>query len=383
MTRTLRITRPTRAGSCPASAVRRGAMMPLVGITLPIMLVLAAFAVDLAYMQLVRTELRAATDAAARAGGRRLSMSQNPAAALIEARLAASKNTVAGQPLQLRNSEVEFGRSRRGSATSRWTFTAGDMPFNALRVNGNRTAQALQGPVPLFFGNVLGIPDFQPRHQAVSTQIDRDIALAIDRSGSMAYADNESSNTSKNPKAAPKGWKWGDPCPPLARWLAVPIAVRGFLDALALTPQDEYVAMASYSTSARLDQGMTLNYSLINGKIDAITKKFEGGATNIGDGMRNCITVLTGQGRPYAAQTIVLMTDGIWNRGTSPITVAYEAKAKGIVVHCVTFSNEADQKTMKQVAEITGGGFWHAPVGADLIEVFRQIANNNPTLLTE
>ena len=49
---------------------RRAAMMVLIAVCLPLCLIMAAFAINVAWMQLVRTELRTATDAAARAAGR-------------------------------------------------------------------------------------------------------------------------------------------------------------------------------------------------------------------------------------------------------------------------------------------------------------------------
>jgi len=52
---------------------RHGAMAVMMAVCLLAVLILAAFAVDVAYMQLVRTELRIATDAATLAGGRTLS----------------------------------------------------------------------------------------------------------------------------------------------------------------------------------------------------------------------------------------------------------------------------------------------------------------------
>ena len=54
-------------GRRKVTASRRGAMLVLIAICLPLIVILAAFAVDVAWMQLVRTELRTATDAAARA----------------------------------------------------------------------------------------------------------------------------------------------------------------------------------------------------------------------------------------------------------------------------------------------------------------------------
>ena len=49
---------------------RRGAVLVLMALLLPIVLMLSAFAMNVANMELNRTELQVSTDAAARAGGR-------------------------------------------------------------------------------------------------------------------------------------------------------------------------------------------------------------------------------------------------------------------------------------------------------------------------
>ena len=61
-------------------------MLVLVAVTLLILLIAASFSVDIAYMQLARTELRAATDAAARAGAEALSREQSTTAAIKAAK---------------------------------------------------------------------------------------------------------------------------------------------------------------------------------------------------------------------------------------------------------------------------------------------------------
>src|SRR6188768_3984194 len=68
---------------------RRGAMMVLIAVCLPLFLIMAAFAVDVAWMQLTRTELRTATDAASRAGAKTLSLAQTEVAARTAAKDAA------------------------------------------------------------------------------------------------------------------------------------------------------------------------------------------------------------------------------------------------------------------------------------------------------
>ena len=59
-------------------------MMVLIAICLPLLVIMAAIAVDVAWMQLARTELRIATDSAARAGAKELSLKQSESAARIE-----------------------------------------------------------------------------------------------------------------------------------------------------------------------------------------------------------------------------------------------------------------------------------------------------------
>ena len=68
-----------------AKSRRTGAMLVLVAVTLIILLVTMAFTIDVAYMQLTRTELRTAIDAAARAGAESLSREQSTSKALAAA----------------------------------------------------------------------------------------------------------------------------------------------------------------------------------------------------------------------------------------------------------------------------------------------------------
>ena len=56
---------------------RHGNIVALTALLLPVMLIIAAMAINIAYLQLTRTELMVATDAASRAGGRAISNYQN------------------------------------------------------------------------------------------------------------------------------------------------------------------------------------------------------------------------------------------------------------------------------------------------------------------
>src|SRR5262245_46575944 len=161
---------------------RRAAMLVLIAVCLPLCIIMAAFAINVAWMQLVRTELRTSTDAAARAGAKQLSLSQSIAVARAEAKDLAKRNLVAGDPLLLADNDIEFGNSTQPAPSSRFNFIPGGKKPNAVRVTGQRTKGSLAGPVDLMFAGVFGVKQFQPKDSAVSTQLDRDICLVVDRS---------------------------------------------------------------------------------------------------------------------------------------------------------------------------------------------------------
>lgn len=370
---------------CNRRSPRRGAMMVLIAITLPIIIIIAAFALDVAWMQLVRTELRTATDSASRAGAKTLSLKQNTTDARNAAKQAALRNTVAGDPLQLRNSEIEFGIGRQSSETSRFNFTPGGTLLNAVRVTGNRTAASIDGPVDLFLGQVLGVNTFEPTQVAASTQLDRDICLVVDRSGSMMEKITGSGLAGKT---------CDPPHPTKSRWGALNIAVESFVDELEGTAQEEQCALVSYSSSGRecnisfttsdINADLALTYAKIRSEMAKLSSKPVKGNTAISAGIDNGIKVLTGsKTRPYALKSIVLMTDGLHNSGKEPILSAQTAATKNIVINTVTFGNSADITRMKAVAAATGGRHFHATDTATLQSIFREIASTLPVLTTQ
>ncbi|MCP4175336.1 MAG: VWA domain-containing protein [Fuerstiella sp.] len=341
---------------------RRGAMLPLIVICLPVILAFSAYAVNIAWMQLTRTELRTATDAAARAGSRMLSRTQDTDIARSVAIDAASRNTVAGNALALDSADVTFGTSAPDAAGD-WLFTQKPEDTNGLNgvhITGRRTSGSASGSVPMLFTGLFDRGHFEPVKTAVASHMDRDVMLVLDRSGSMA-------------RRTPGGNRWRD----------MKRAVTAFLSALISTPQDELVGVATYSTSSTLDENMTLNYAQLTATIDKLSV---GGWTAIGKGLQDGIAGITDPSfaRANAAKTIVVMTDGQHNRGIMPEIVARKAHdTYGITVHTITFSRSADRSHMQLVARNGGGRHWHADDQAELIAVFEEIANNLPTLLTE
>lgn len=370
----------------PSARHRRGAMLVFIAVCLPLIIIMAAFAIDVAWMQLARTELRTATDSAARAGAKELSLKQDATAARTKAKAAALRNRVAGQPLVLSDADIKVGKSVQ-VGTGRFNFTDGGAKPNAVRVFGKRTVDSKSGPVDLMFSKVLGVKDFEPIETATSTQLDRDICLVVDRSGSMMWT-----LTSDN---YPKGTKECDkPHPTQSRWGALATSVDAFLTELSSTVQDERCALASYSSNtteckntykiSQIDSDLVADYATIRTKMTNLGNKPVKGSTAISAGLDEGIKVLTGaKTRPFAVKTIILMTDGIHNLGKEPVESAKVAATKDITIHTITFSDDADITRMKAVAAAAGGKHFHATSQAELTKIFKEIAATLPVLTTE
>ncbi len=372
---------------------RRAAMAVLVAVLLVVFVAMAAFSVDVARMQLVRTELRAATDASARAGAEALSRTQSGSAAVQAAIDAAARNVTAGVPLLLTSEDVVLGASTL-QPDGTWLFTAGAQPFTAVRVSGNRSATSQSGEVALFFGPLLNVDSFAPVRVSTASQLDRDICLVLDRSGSMAW--DLSGTDWSYPTGIPDypdGYCLA-PHPTLSRWAAAAVAHEAFIVELEGTDQDEHLSLVTFASAGNwcdghyhasdIEIGLTDNYNSVRSAMAARSTQPIPGGTSISAGIDDAVTILTGSAvRPLAAKTVVLLTDGVHNSGRSPLEAAIDANALNITIHTVTFSDGADQQQMIDVAAATGGNHYHAPDAQALKDAFRQIALTLPVVLTD
>lgn len=371
------------ACSKPVRAARRGAMLPLVALMLPVMLIFLGFAVDLSYMQTTRMELQAAADSAARAGATRLSMTDSVDEARAMAVSIASQNTVAGAPLLLRDSEVEIGRSDR-NASGQWVFSTSGRPLNSVRITAARTEGSRSGVVPLFFGSLVGSQSFQPVQSATASFLNVDICLVLDRSTSMKEGvDDDGSMYTNDPKFC-------RPPDSQSRWMGLDGAVRVFLDELADSDADEHVALATYSSdlsssspglcgsssqASTLDRRLAGDLAPLYSAMDRLLTTVWNGNTNIEAGIRTGLGALedTRYARSTAEKIMIVLTDGRENVG-SAMAGANACAAAGITVHTITFSNGADQAGMRAVAEACRGKHYHADNTQNLREIFRELA---------
>ncbi|WP_286178237.1 vWA domain-containing protein [Rhodopirellula sp. JC639] len=331
---------------------RRGAMLILILVMLVGFVATVAFSVDIAHMHLSRTELRSATDAASQAASQELSRTFDTSLAIRKGQEVALLNRVNGQPLQLENSDFEFGRSDQ-DAEGRFVFRDGATPMNTVRVTGRRTSGSASGAIPLLFGNVLGFSTFEPELTSAATYIERDVILVVDRSGSMT------------------GTKFAD----------LQTAIGVFVATLGATPVNEQVGLASYNQTATQDVQLTVNLGEVTSGLSALVTS---GRTSISRGMQAGQAIINaGRDEQFVERTMIVMTDGLHNEGPEPATVATELAADQIQIHTITFGSGADQNRMQTVAAIGGGRHFHALSAAELVEAYREIALTLGTVITE
>ncbi|QEG21835.1 vWA domain-containing protein [Mariniblastus fucicola] len=333
---------------------RRGAMLPMLAVVMIILMIVVSLGVDIARMHLTRSELRTANDAAARAAVESIGRSQNETTARNAAIAVAARNSVAGKGLTLRSDQIKVGHATKLSS-GRYEFQEGGSYLTSARVVGSRSSTSPDGSVGLLFGPLFGVDEFCSDSAAAATQSQRDIALVLDVSGSMASE---------------------------GRFEALADALESFLSVLNTTPQSEYVSLSVYETTARKSQVLTSNLTSIN---DAFDDEAPNGATAIGLGMSEGLNsvLYDSNARPFALKTIVVMTDGNHNTDIDPETIAQQCADKNVSVYTITFKDGADEARMEQVAQIAGGLHVHATSNAELEEAFESIARQLGVMLIE
>ncbi len=496
---------------------RKGAILPLFAVLLPLLFLLSGFAINLAYMQLAATEMKVATDSTAHAAGRAMSEWQRRATKenlppserremiiqetynIVE-RISAA-NPVGGKTIAvaLNDTNVEFGVSRQTTTNGMYEFS--HIPADEIRTSSARASSVgITGTVnlPLAFQAMRGITDFTSSRRSVATQVDRDIALVLDRSGSMLHfmdeeALTEMMNTLYNTFETKTRRVWnpwrrryefveyrdrkissGDRdraslvggesiynrivsqdvvnemaqwlreeenspsnqrifeyvkdwrnfhngrtnfnsfrisrAPDFSRWFMLSLGVEAFLNVLGGeegnpepgTDQKELVSLVTFNSNARVDLALTDDDVATGGTPyymnvrDEVEEIVPFGGTGIGRGLESGLPPIIdpdyasangvegAAARPFAAKTVVILTDGENTAGESPASVVQRVvKDNPVTIHTVTFSMGANQQPMIDVARVGGGSHFHADEGDRLVRIFEEIANNLPTILTE
>ena len=165
----------TRKSADPRRASQRGVVLVLVGFFLMLFMGIAALSTDMSYLYIVKNELQAASDSAARAAAAALRDGGTRAEAIEAAKAIALANEAGGKPVELDPArDVVFGDYDHGIFQEEGFANAA-----AVKVVARRTEDSFNGPVDLNFARIW-YDHVDVTAEAVASLKKRDIVLVQD-----------------------------------------------------------------------------------------------------------------------------------------------------------------------------------------------------------
>ena len=387
-------TRPIRPIRRWNSTHRRGSMTVLMAIVLVATTVVCLLIVNIAYLEMARTDVQTAADLSVKAAANELGMTQDPAKMMsVASRIMNSHRLTNGRPMKMES--LERGVLSQDVTGNRFSLTT-----NAANPGDTQGAIRLIASQPAAFGTSLvpfpfpGISNIKMSREASAGRTDVDLVLCIDRSASMAW------DQSNVPFLYPNGTKGLDnyfrpPDPFLSRWAALTNAVKtlnAIIDGKRI-PGQVHMGLVTFASDYRfglfsskvatVDQALAGDPGLVVNALDKIGSKPIIGDTNISAGLQLVETCRnTGHfRRETGTKILVVMSDGLRTEGPSPEQDVIALADNGWTVHAISFSDQADRSLMTSIAQVGGGVHYHAPNGNALVNAFRDIALSLPGTL--
>jgi len=182
-----------------------------------------------------------------------------------------------------------------------------------------------------------------------------DVVLDTDRSGSMSGQKmTDAKNAAKtfiDLLEEPSGW-----------WIFA-------------TDQDK-VGLVSFASSATLDRHLTSDFNDAKSVIDGYSAS---GMTNMGDALSKSINEITTNGRDGTTHTIIYLTDGMTNTGSTQDeilnTLVPQAVDAGISIYTLGYGSNVDSAFLSQVASTGNGKYYFAPDGAALQQIYIELSH--------
>jgi Ca-activated chloride channel family protein len=156
-------------------------------------------------------------------------------------------------------------------------------------------------------------------------------------------------------------------------------AVKSVLDAFLARRKGDRVGVVVFGSAAFVLVPFTTDLALVQRMMAEMQAGMAGPRTVLGDAIGLGITLFAGSAMKH--KTIIALTDG--NDTASQVPPAQAARIahdRGITIHTVAIGDPAavgedklDEAALRDVAQVTGGGFFRASDRAGLAEIYRRL----------
>jgi len=143
-------------------------------------------------------------------------------------------------------------------------------------------------------------------------------------------------------------------------------------------PSRDQSGLVSYNETARLDQNLTSNQTLVQTKIDSLVAA---GYTNIGAAIYNATGELRAHGRADSTWIEVLLSDGIPNRPNNEnygqqyaLNASKNASSYGVIIYTIGLGSDVNATLLQEIANNANGKYYFAPDTSTLGQIYQQIA---------
>lgn len=170
--------------------------------------------------------------------------------------------------------------------------------------------------------------------------------------------------------------------------------IKGVVADYVRTRSRDRVGLVVFGNTSYLQAPLTTDTALVEEMVKAMQPRMAGDGTAIGDGLGLALKRL--RDVKDGTKAIILMTDGVNTAGqVSPLKAAQIAKDLGVQIHTIGIGTgsspivqqplggllnvpvgrmaEFDEKTLREIADLTGGAYFNAGSLADFKKVYEKI----------
>lgn len=158
------------------------------------------------------------------------------------------------------------------------------------------------------------------------------------------------------------------------RFIAGLDAIKTFLDKKAKSTAKDEVGLIDFGYDWELISDFESPKEELNEKlIEVLKSKKLSGRASVGGAITGAIEMFELH-ESKNLRYLIILTDGIDNVGTDPISCAYNARDEGIIIYVVLIGKKDDEK-LKTIAEITNGYYYVAETKEKLNKLYSNFAS--------